>query len=80
MVHITKAIQQQVAGLSVSEVCRNLGIAKGTFYRWKKDYGGLKPSQVRELKQLRDKCERLKKLVADISLDEAMLQNVKARK
>jgi len=64
----------------VVDICRKLGIAEATFYRWKKEYGGLEPSQVRELKQLREENERLKKLVANLSLDKAMLQDVNSRK
>ncbi len=77
---IVAAVQQHEMGTTVSDVCRKLGIAEGTFYRWKKDYGGMEPNQVRELKQLRDENERLKKLVADLSLDKAMLQDVNSRK
>ena len=54
-----------------SDICRKLGIAEATFHRWKKHYSGLEPSQVRELKQLREENERLKKLVADLSLEKA---------
>ena len=56
------------------------GITEATFYRWKKDYGGLEPDQVRELKPLREENERLKKLVAELSLDKAMLQDINRRK
>lgn len=77
---IVAAVQQQEAGMSVADISRKLGIAEQTFYRWKKEYGGLEPSQVRELKQLRDENARLKKLVADLSLDKAMLQDINSRK
>lgn len=77
---INAAIQQHELGTSVPDVCRKLGISEATFYRWKKDYGGLEPDQVRELKQLRDENSRLKKIVADLSLDKAMLQDVNSRK
>lgn len=77
---INAAIQQHELGASVPDVCRKLGISEATFYRWKKDYGGLEPDQVRELKQLRDENSRLKKIVADLSLDKAMLQDVNSRK
>lgn len=77
---IVAAVQQHEAGMSVAEISRKLGIADQTFYRWKKEYGGLEPSQVRELKQLRDENARLKKLVADLSLDKAMLQDINSRK
>ena len=61
-------------------ITRQLGIAEATFYRWKKEYGGLEPSQVRELKQLRDENEKLKRIVADLSLDKAMLQDIAGKK
>ena len=77
---ITAAVKQHEMGTKVPDICRKLGIAEGTFYRWKKDYGGLEPSQVRELKQLREENERLKDLVADLSLDKAMLQDINGRK
>ena len=77
---IVATVQQHEMGTAVSDICRKLGIAEGTFYRWKKEYGGMEPNQVRELKQLRDENERLKKLVADLSLDKAMLQDVNSRK
>ena len=57
-----------------------MGIAEGTFYRWKKDYSGLESDQLRELKQLKDENVRLKKLVTDLSLDKAMLQDINSRK
>ena len=77
---IVAAVKQHETGTTVADICRKMGIAEGTFYRWKKDYGGLEPSQVREFKQLRDENERLKKLVADLSLDKAMLQDINGRK
>ena len=77
---ISAAVQQHELGTSVADICRKLGIAEATFYRWKKEYGGLQPDQVRELKQLRDENTRLKKIVADLSLDKAMLQDVNSRK
>lgn len=77
---IVAAVKQHEAGTTISDICRKLGIAEGTFYRWKKDYGGLEPSQVRELKQLKEENERLKSLVADLSLDKAMLQDINGRK
>lgn len=77
---IVSTVHQHEAGSTVTDICRKLGIAEATFYRWKKDYGGLEPSQVRELKQLREENERLKKLVADLSLDKAMLQDINSRK
>jgi putative transposase len=57
-----------------------MGISEQTFYRWKKLYGGLGPSEVRRLKQLEDENRRLKQMVADLSLDKHMLQDVLSRK
>jgi putative transposase len=67
-------------GTSVQEVIRKMGISEQTFYRWKKLYGGLGPSEVRRLKQLEDENRRLKQMVADLSLDKHMLQDVLSRK
>ena len=67
-------------GMSVADICRKLGIGEGTFYRLKKDYSGFESDQLRELKQLREENARLKRLVADLSLDKALLQEVTSRK
>ena len=67
-------------GIAVGEVCRQVGISEQTFYRWKKDYGGMLPSEARELKQLREENAKLKRLVADLSLDKVMLQDVVQKK
>lgn len=77
---IMAAVKQHELGANVQDVCRKMGIAEATFYRWKKDYSGLEPDQARELRQLREENGRLKKLVADLSLDKAMLQDVNSRK
>ena len=66
--------------MSVEEICRRLGISNATFYKWKQKYGGLLPSEVRRLKQLEEENKRLKQLVADLSLDKYMLQDVLAKK
>ena len=63
-------------GMSVPEVSRQLGVTEQTYYRWRKEYGGLKTDQARKLKDLEKENARLKKLVADLSLDKAMLQEV----
>jgi len=73
---ITSVLQQVASGLPVGDVCRQVGIAEQTFYRWKKSYGGMLPSEARALKQLRDENAKLRRLVADLSLDKAMLQDV----
>ena len=64
------------AGVTVGDVCRQVGVSEQTFYRWKKEYSGMLPSEARELKQLRDENTKLKRLVADLSLDKVMLQDV----
>ena len=61
-------------------MCRQVGISEQSFYRWKKVYGGLQASEVRELKQLRDEVTKLKRLVADLSLDKVMLQDIVQKK
>lgn len=77
---IAFAIQQHEAGTTVGEISRKLGVTEQTFYRWKKKYGGLAPSEVRRLKQLEDENKRLKQMVADLSLDRHMLQEVVRKK
>jgi len=77
---IAFALRQVESGTSVKEVVRKLGITEQTFYRWKKKYGGLGVAEVRRLKQLEDENRRLKQMVADLSLDKAMLQDVLSKK
>jgi putative transposase len=77
---IVAAVKQHEFGTSVPELCRKLGIAEATFYRWKQQYGGLEACEARELKQLREENAKLKKLVADLSLDKVMLQDIAGRK
>ena len=74
------ALKQQELGVAVEEICRKLGISEATFYNWKKKYSGLGPSELRRLKQLEEENTKLKRLVADLSLDKAMLQDVVRRK
>jgi putative transposase len=73
---IVAVLKQVELGMPVAEVIRRIGISEQTFYRWKKQYSGLQSDQVRELKQLQDENARLKKLVAELSLDKAILQDV----
>ena len=77
---ITAVLQQVGSGMPVGDVCRQVGISEQTFYRWKNVYGGMPPSEARELKQLRDENSKLKRLVADLSLDKVMLQDVVQKK
>ena len=77
---IAFGLKQAETGTSVKEVIRKMGISEQTFYRWKKKYGGMMPSDVRKLKQLEEENRQLKKLVADLSLDKQMLQDVLSKK
>ena len=77
---IVAAVKQHELGMSVADIARKLGIAEQTFYRWKQQYGGLEPGEARELKQLREENAKLRKLVADLSLDKAMLQDIAGKK
>lgn len=70
------ALKQAELGTSVSEVCRS----DATFYTWRKKYGGISPSELKHMRQLEEENLRLKKLVADLSLDKVMLQDVLAKK
>ena len=77
---IAFALKQQELGVAAEEICRKLGISDATFYNWKKKYSGLGPLELRRLKQLEEENAKLKRLVADLSLDKAMLQDVVRRK
>ena len=77
---ISYALQQAEHGTPVSEVIRKMGVSEQTFYRWKKKYAGLGTSELRRLKQLEEENRKLKKLVADLSLDKLMLQDVLSKK
>jgi putative transposase len=77
---IAFALKQQELGTPVEEICRKMGIAQATFFNWKKRFSGLGPSEPRRLRQLEEENTRLKKLVADLSLDKVMLQDVVRRK
>lgn len=76
---IAFALKQAELGTNVEEICRKLGISEATFYNWKKKFGGLGPSELRRLRQLEEENTKLKRLVADLSLDKAMLQDVLAK-
>ena len=77
---IAFALQQAEGGTPIEEVCRKMGVSQATFFRWKKVYGGLMPSEVRKLKQLEEENRRLRKLVADLTLDKEMLTEVIKKK
>ncbi|RAR75218.1 putative transposase [Pantoea ananatis] len=77
---IVFALGQAEPGASVPEVCRKLGISDATFYTWRKKYGGISPSELKHMRQPEEDNLRLKKRVADLSPDKAMLQDVMAKK
>jgi putative transposase len=77
---IAFVLKQAEKGIQVKEVVRKMGVSEQTFYRWKQKFGGMKPSDVRKLKQLEEENRRLKKLVTDLSLDKQMLQGVLSKK
>ena len=77
---IVAALKKQEAGMIVKDIAREMGISDATFYNWKKKYGGLGPSELRRLRQLEEENNKLKRLVADLSLDKIMLQDVLSKK
>jgi putative transposase len=77
---IAFALRQAESGTRVAEACRKMGIAEQTFFRWKKKYGGLGVSELRRLRQLEEENRQLKRLVADLTLDKQMLQDVLSKK
>lgn len=77
---IAFALKQAETGTRVEEVCRKMGISEATFYNWKKKFGGMGVTELRRLRQLEEENQRLKRLVADLSLDKEMLQDVIRKK
>ncbi len=77
---IAFALKQAETGTRVEEVCRKMGISEATFYNWKKKFGGMGVTELRRLRQLEEENQRLKRLVADLSLDKEMLQEVIKKK
>lgn len=77
---IAFVLKQADEGTAVADVCRKAGISEATFYNWRKRYGGMMPSEVKKLRQLEEENTKLKRLVADLSLDKAMLQDVLSKK
>ena len=73
-------LKQGEQGTPVAEICRKAGIGQATYFNWKKKYSGLLPDEMRRLKALEDENTRLKKIVADLTLDREMLQDVIRRK
>ena len=77
---IAFALRQAESGVPAAEVIRKMGVTEQTFYRWKRKYAGMGVAELRKLKQLEDENRRLKQLVADLSLDKTMLQDVLSKK
>ena len=77
---IAFALRQADGGTAVEEICRKLGVSEATFYRWKKQFAGMGTVEIRRLKQLEKENAELKRLVADLSLDKTMLQDVLRKK
>ena len=77
---IAYALRQAEGGSPVGDVCRQIGVSEATFYVWKKKYGQLGISEMREIRQLRDENARLKRLVADLTLDKHILSEVIRKK
>ncbi len=77
---IAFALRQADSGTTIEEICRKMGISEPTFYRWKKVYAGMGVTEIRRLKQLEDENAKLKRVVADLTLDKAMLQDVLRKK
>ena len=77
---ITAILKQAELGTPIADLCRQHGISEQSYYRWKKVYGAMEPSEARELKQLREENMKLKRLVAELSLDKVMLQDVLQKK
>ena len=77
---IAFVLRQAEEGTAIAEVCRKAGVSEATFYKWRKKFGGLMPSEMKRLKQLEEENGKLEKIVADLSLDKEMLQDVIKRK
>ena len=77
---IVAALRRVEGGTPATEVCRKLGVSENTFYRWKRKYAGMGVAELRRLKLLEDENKRLKQIVADLTLDKQMLQEVVTKK
>ena len=77
---IIGVLKEHELGAKTSDLCRKHGISEATFYNWRNKYAGLLPSEMKRLRQLEEENGKLKKIVADLSLDKAMLQDVIRRK
>lgn len=77
---IITALKQYESGEKVAEICRKMGVSQASFYSWKKQYAGMGVQELREMRQLREENGRLKRLVADLSLDRQILQEIVSKK
>jgi len=77
---IAFVLKQAEDGAAIAEVCRKAGISQATYFNWKKKYAGLLPSEMKRLRQLEEENSKLKRIVADLALDKAMLQDVLSKK
>lgn len=77
---IVFALKQAETGIPVAEVCRKIGISEATFFNWKRKFSGLGTAELRRLRQLEEENSRLKQIVADLTLDKQMLQDVLKKK
>jgi putative transposase len=77
---IVAVLRQVETGSKVAEICRKVGISQATYYLWKRQYSGVGVSELRELRQLREEVGRLKRLVADLSMDRQILQEIVSKK
>jgi len=77
---IIAALKQYESGEKVADICRKLGVSQASFYTWKKQYAGMGVQELREMRQLREENSRLKRLVADLSLDRQILQEIVSKK
>ena len=77
---ITSILQEAEAGMPVADLCRRYGMSDATYYNWKKKYGGMTVSEAKRLKELEEENLRLKRMVADLSLDNQILKDVNSKK
>lgn len=77
---IAYALRQAESGVAPAEICRKLGVSEQTFYRWKRRFAGMGVAELRKLRQLQEENRKLKQLVADLTLDKHMLQEVLSKK
>jgi putative transposase len=77
---IVRILKEAEAGMAVRDVCRKHNVSEQTFYRWKKRYGGMEVSEVKRLKELEHENTELKKIVADLTLDNRMLRDINSKK